>query len=124
MKSDQVLKGVARAPHRALFKAMGYSDAELKQPLIAVVNSSNEIIPGHIHLDTIVEAVKTGIRMAGGTPIEFGAIGICDGIAMGHEGMKYSLASRELIADSAESMLMAHAFDGAVFIPNCDKIVP
>jgi dihydroxy-acid dehydratase len=124
MKSDQVLKGVARAPHRALFKAMGYSDAELKQPLIAVINSSNEIIPGHIHLDTIVEAVKTGVRMAGGTPIEFGAIGICDGIAMGHEGMKYSLASRELIADSAESMLMAHAFDGAVFIPNCDKIVP
>lgn len=124
MKSDQVLKGVARAPHRALFKAMGYSDAELKQPLIAVINSANEIIPGHIHLDTIVEAVKTGVRMAGGTPIEFGAIGICDGIAMGHAGMKYSLASRELIADSAESMLMAHAFDGVVFIPNCDKIVP
>jgi dihydroxy-acid dehydratase len=124
LKSDQVLKGVARAPHRALFKAMGYSDVELNQPLIAVVNSANEIIPGHIHLDTIVAAVKAGVRMAGGTPIEFGAIGVCDGIAMGHEGMKYSLASRELIADSAESMLMAHAFDGVVFIPNCDKIVP
>jgi dihydroxy-acid dehydratase len=124
LKSDQVLKGVARAPHRALFKAMGYSDAELNRPLIAVVNSANEIIPGHIHLDTIAAAVKAGVRMAGGTPIEFGAIGICDGIAMGHEGMKYSLASRELIADSAESMLMAHAFDGVVFIPNCDKIVP
>jgi dihydroxy-acid dehydratase len=124
MKSDQVLKGVTRAPHRALFKAMGYSDAELKQPLIAIVNSANEIIPGHIHLDTIAAAVKAGVRMAGGTPVEFGAIGICDGIAMGHEGMKYSLASRELIADAAESMLMAHAFDGVVFIPNCDKIVP
>jgi dihydroxy-acid dehydratase len=124
LKSDQVLKGVARAPHRALFKAMGYSEAELNRPLIAVVNSANEIIPGHIHLDTIAAAVKAGVRMAGGTPIEFGAIGICDGIAMGHEGMKYSLASRELIADSAESMLMAHAFDGVVFIPNCDKIVP
>jgi dihydroxy-acid dehydratase len=124
MKSDQVLKGVTRAPHRALFKAMGYSDAELAQPLIAIVNSANEIIPGHIHLDTIAAAVKAGVRMAGGTPVEFGAIGICDGIAMGHEGMKYSLASRELIADAAESMLMAHAFDGVVFIPNCDKIVP
>lgn len=124
MKSDSVLKGVERAPHRSLFKAMGYTDAELSRPLIAIVNSANEIIPGHIHLDTVVEAVKAGVRMAGGTPIEFGSIGICDGIAMGHEGMRYSLASRELIADSAESMLMAHAFDGAVFIPNCDKIIP
>lgn len=124
MRSEQVLKGVERAPHRSLFKAMGYTDEELSRPLIAVVNSKNEIIPGHIHLDTIVEAVKTGIRIAGGTPIEFGAIGVCDGIAMGHEGMKYSLASRELIADSTESMLMAHAFDGAVFVPNCDKVVP
>lgn len=124
MRSDQVLKGIERAPHRSLFKAMGYTDEELSRPLVAIVNSANEIIPGHIHLDKIVEAVKTGVRMAGGTPIEFGAIGVCDGIAMGHEGMKYSLASRELIADSAESMLLAHAFDGAVFIPNCDKIVP
>ena len=124
MKSNAVLKGVERAPHRALFKAMGYTDEELARPLIAIVNSANEIIPGHIHLDTIVEAVKAGVRMAGGTPIEFGAIGICDGIAMGHIGMRYSLASRELIADSAESMLLGHAFDGAVFIPNCDKIVP
>ena len=118
MKSDLVLKGVERAPHRSLFKAMGYTDEELSRPLIAIANSANEIIPGHIHLDTIVEAVKAGIRMAGGTPIEFGVIGVCDGIAMGHEGMKYSLASRELIADSIESMVMAHAFDGVVFVPN------
>jgi dihydroxy-acid dehydratase len=124
MKSDQVLKGVERAPHRSLFKAMGYTDEELNRPLIAIVNSANEIIPGHIHLDRIVEAVKAGVRMGGGTPIEFGAIGVCDGIAMGHEGMRYSLASRELIADSTESMLRAHAFDGAVLVPNCDKIVP
>jgi dihydroxy-acid dehydratase len=124
MKSDQVLKGVERAPHRSLFKAMGYTDEELNRPLIAIVNSANEIIPGHIHLDRIVEAVKAGVRMGGGTPIEFGAIGVCDGIAMGHEGMRYSLASRELIADSTESMLRAHAFDGVVLVPNCDKIVP
>lgn len=124
MKSDLVLKGVERAPHRSLFKAMGYTDEELSRPLIAIANSANEIIPGHIHLDTIVAAVKAGVRMAGGTPIEFGVMGVCDGIAMGHEGMKYSLASRELIADSIESMVVAHAFDGVVFVPNCDKIVP
>lgn len=124
MKSDIVKKGVERAPHRALFKAMGYTDEEIGRPLIGVVNSKNDIVPGHIHLNTIAEAVKAGIRMAGGTPVEFGAIGICDGIAMGHEGMKYSLASRELIADSCESMGRAHSFDGMVFIPNCDKIVP
>lgn len=124
MKSDLVLKGVERAPHRSLFKAMGYTDEELSRPLIAIANSANEIIPGHIHLDKIVEAVKAGVRMAGGTPIEFGVIGVCDGIAMGHEGMKYSLASRELIADSIESMVLAHAFDGVVFVPNCDKIIP
>lgn len=124
MKSDIVKKGIERAPHRALFKAMGYTDEEINRPLIGVVNSKNEIVPGHIHLDKIAEAVKAGIRMAGGTPVEFGAIGICDGIAMGHEGMKYSLASRELIADSCESMGLAHSFDGMVFIPNCDKIVP
>ncbi|HAA24617.1 MAG TPA: dihydroxy-acid dehydratase [Ruminiclostridium sp.] len=124
MRSDQVLKGFERSPHRSLFKAMGYTDEELSRPLVAIVNPANEIIPGHIHLDTIVEAVKTGVRIAGGTPIEFGAIGVCDGIAMGHEGMKYSLASREIIADSCEAMAKAHSFDGLVFIPNCDKIVP
>ncbi len=124
MKSDIVKKGVERAPHRSLFKAMGYTDEEISRPLIGVVNSKSEIIPGHIHLDNIAEAVKAGIRMAGGTPVEFGAIGVCDGIAMGHTGMKYSLATRELIADSCEAMGLAHSFDGMVFIPNCDKIVP
>ena len=124
MRSDIVKKGVERAPHRSLFKAMGYTDEEIKRPLIGVVNSRNEIVPGHIHLDRIAEAVKAGIRMAGGTPVEFGCIGVCDGIAMGHVGMKYSLASRELIADSCEAMGLAHSFDGMVFIPNCDKIVP
>lgn len=124
MRSDIVKKGIERAPHRSLLKAMGYTDEEIQRPLIGVVNSQNEIIPGHIHLDKIAEAVKAGIRMAGGTPIEFGAIGVCDGIAMGHTGMKYSLATRELIADSCESMGRAHSFDGMVFIPNCDKIVP
>lgn len=124
MRSDIVKKGIEKTPHRALFKAMGYTDEEIKRPLIGVVNAKNEIIPGHIHLDKIAEAVKAGIRMAGGTPVEFGAIGVCDGIAMGHIGMKYSLASRELIADSCETMGLAHAFDGIVFIPNCDKVVP
>jgi dihydroxy-acid dehydratase len=124
MRSDIVKKGVERAPHRSLFKAMGYTDEEINRPLIGVANAKSEIIPGHIHLDKITEAVKAGIRIAGGTPIEFGAIGVCDGIAMGHMGMKYSLATRELIADSCEAMGMAHSFDGMVFIPNCDKIVP
>ncbi len=124
MKSDIVKKGVEKAPHRSLFKAMGYTDEEINRPLIGVANAKNEIIPGHIHLDKITEAVKAGIRMAGGTPVEFGSIGVCDGIAMGHVGMKYSLATRELIADSCEAMGMAHSFDGMVFIPNCDKIVP
>lgn len=124
MRSDIVKKGIERAPHRSLFKAMGYTDEEIERPLIGVVNAKNEIVPGHIHLDQIAEAVKAGIRMAGGTPIEFGAIGVCDGIAMGHTGMKYSLATRELIADSCEAMGRAHSFDGMVFIPNCDKIVP
>ena len=124
MKSDIVKKGIEKAPHRSLFKAMGYTDEELERPLIGVANAKNEIVPGHIHLDKITEAVKAGIRMAGGTPIEFGAIGVCDGIAMGHVGMKYSLATRELIADSCEAMGRAHGFDGMVFIPNCDKIVP
>jgi len=117
-------KGVEKAPHRSLFKAMGYTGAEIDRPLIGVVNSANEIIPGHIHLDRITEGVKAGIRQAGGTPIEFGTIGVCDGIAMNHPGMRYSLASRELIADSVEIMAMAHPFDGLVLIPNCDKIIP
>ncbi|MFV9645327.1 MAG: dihydroxy-acid dehydratase [Desulfobacterales bacterium] len=124
MKSDIVKKGIERAPHRSLFKAMGYTDAELKRPLIGIANSANAIIPGHVHLDTIVEAVKAGVYMAGGTPIEFGTIGVCDGIAMNHTGMKYSLASRELIADSIEVMATAHAFDAMVMVTNCDKIVP
>jgi len=124
MRSDAVKKGIERAPHRALFKAMGFTDEELARPLVGVANSANEIIPGHVHLHEIAEAVKTGIRVAGGTPVEFGVIGVCDGIAMGHEGMKYSLASRELIADSVESMAMAHMFDALALIPNCDKIIP
>ncbi|WP_039766767.1 MULTISPECIES: dihydroxy-acid dehydratase [unclassified Caldicellulosiruptor] len=124
MRSDIVKKGFEKAPQRSLFKAMGYTDEELKRPLIAVVNSWNEVVPGHIHLDKIAEAVKAGIRLAGATPIEFNVIGVCDGIAMGHIGMKYSLITRELIADSIEAMVMAHQFDGMVLIPNCDKIVP
>ena len=124
MRSDLMKKGLERAPHRSLFKSMGYTDEEIAQPLIGVVNSANEIVPGHIHLDIICEAVKSGIRMAGGTPVEFPVIGVCDGIAMGHTGMKYSLASRELIADSVEIMAIAHPFDALVFIPNCDKIIP
>jgi dihydroxy-acid dehydratase len=124
MKSDSVKKGIERAPHRALFKAMGYTDAEIRRPLIGIANSANTIIPGHVHLHNIVEAVKAGVYMAGGTPIEFGTIGVCDGIAMNHVGMKYSLASRELIADSIEVMATAHAFDALVMVPNCDKIVP
>ncbi|MRR17142.1 MAG: dihydroxy-acid dehydratase [Deltaproteobacteria bacterium] len=124
MRSDLMKKGLERAPHRSLFKAMGYTDEEIVRPLIGVVNSANEIIPGHIHLDLITEDVKAGIRMSGGTPIEFPVIGVCDGIAMNHAGMKYSLASRELIADSIEIMATAHPFDALVFIPNCDKIIP
>ncbi|MGA2025719.1 MAG: dihydroxy-acid dehydratase [Syntrophobacteraceae bacterium] len=124
MRSDLMKKGVEKAPHRSLFKAMGYTQTEIDRPLIGVVNSANEIIPGHIHLDKIAEGVKAGIRMAGGTPIEFSTIGVCDGIAMNHAGMRYSLASRELIADSVEIMAMAHPFDALVMIPNCDKIIP
>lgn len=124
MRSDLMKKGVERIPHRALFYALGFTDEELNRPIIGVVNAHNEIIPGHMHLDDIAEAVKAGIRMAGGTPIEFPAIGVCDGIAMNHEGMFYSLPSREHIADSVEIMATAHPFDGLVFIPNCDKIVP
>jgi dihydroxy-acid dehydratase len=124
MKSDSAKKGIERAPHRALFKAMGYTDEEIRRPLVGVANSANGIIPGHVHLDKITEAVKTGIYMAGGTPVEFGVIGVCDGIAMNHTGMKYSLGSRELIADSIEVMATAHAFDAMVMVTNCDKIVP
>ncbi len=124
MKSDRVKKGIERAPHRSLFKAMGYTDTEINRPLIGIANSANEIIPGHIHLDKIAAAVKAGVYMAGGTPVEFGTIGVCDGIAMNHEGMKYSLASRELIADSIEVVATAHAFDAMVMVPNCDKVVP
>ncbi len=124
MKSDNAKKGTARAPHRSLFYAMGYTDEELSRPLVGVCCAKNEIIPGHIELDRIAEAVKAGVRMAGGTPVEFPSIGVCDGIAMGHEGMKYSLVTRELIADSVECMAKAHQFDALVMIPNCDKIVP
>ncbi len=124
MRSTEVKKGSTRAAHRSLFYAMGYTEEELKKPLIGVCNAQNEIIPGHMHLDTIAKAVKYGILEAGGVPVEFPAIGICDGIAMGHNGMKYPLASRELIADSIEAMANGHAFDGLVLIPNCDKIVP
>ena len=122
--SDRVLTGDACAPQRSLFYALGLTQEELERPLIAVVSAHSEIVPGHLHLDKITDAVKAGIRMAGGTPIMVPAIGVCDGIAMGHIGMKYSLASRELIADSVETMLNAHGFDGAVLVPNCDKIVP
>ena len=124
MRSDNVTKGAERAPNRSLFYALGYTKEELERPLIGVVCSQNEIVPGHMNLDKIAEAVKAGIRLAGGTPIEFPAIAVCDGIAMGHVGMKYSLVSRELIADSTEAMALAHQFDGLVMIPNCDKNVP
>lgn len=124
MRSDEVKKGPTRAPHRSLFYAMGYAADDLEKPLIGVVNAQNEVIPGHFHLDEIARAVKAGVLGAGGTPMEFPSIGLCDGIAMNHSGMNYSLASRELIADSIESMYMAYKFDGLVLIGNCDKIVP
>ena len=124
MRSDIVKKGATRCAHRSLFNANGYGPEDLKKPLIGICNSFNEIIPGHIHLREIAEAAKLGVAAAGGTPVEFPAIGVCDGIAMGHQGMKYSLASRELIADSVEAVAMASGFDGLVLIPNCDKVVP
>lgn len=124
MKSDVVKTGLDKAPHRSLFKAMGYTDEEIRRPIIGIANSANEIIPGHADLAKISAAVKTGVRIAGGTPMEFSTIGVCDGIAMGHDGMHYSLASREIIADSIEIMARAHAFDALVLIPNCDKIIP
>lgn len=124
MRSDVVITGLERAAPRGLLKAMGYTDDEIRRPWIGIANSWNEVVPGHIHLDKIAEAVKAGVRLAGGTPMEFGIIGVCDGLAMGHEGMRYSLVTRELIADSIECMAKAHAFDALVLIPNCDKIVP
>ncbi len=124
MRSSAIKQGVARAPHRSLLKADGLTDEELQRPFIAVLNSRNDIIPGHLNLDKIAEAVKAGIRMAGGVPFEISTIGVCDGIAMNHEGMHYSLVSREVIADSVECAVQGHAFDGLVCIPNCDKVVP
>ena len=124
LRSDRVLKGDERAPNRSLFYSMGYTDEELKRPLIGIISAYSEIVPGHIHLDKLSQAVKAGVLIGGGTPILIPAIGVCDGIAMGHLGMKYSLPSRELIADSVESMVIAHGLDGVVLVPNCDKIVP
>ena len=124
MNSDQIKLGVERAPNRSLLYALGYTKEELERPLVGIVSSHNEIVPGHMHLDKITEAVKAGVRAAGGTPVMFPAIAVCDGIAMGHVGMKYSLVTRDLIADSTEAMVMAHRFDGLVMVPNCDKNVP
>jgi dihydroxy-acid dehydratase len=124
MKSDNAKKGIERAPHRALFKSMGYTDDEIRRPMIGIAHAASDIVPGHVHLDKIVEAVKAGVYAAGGLPISFGTIGVCDGIAMNHKGMSYSLGSREIIADSVEIMATAHAFDAIVLVPNCDKIVP
>ncbi len=124
MRSDAMKSGLERAPHRSLFKGIGYTNEELKKPIIGIANSFNELIPGHIHLNKIAQAVKDGVRMTGGTPMEFNTIGICDGIAMGHQGMKYSLPSRELIADSVETMATAYPFDGLILVADCDKIVP
>ena len=124
MRSDIIKKGAEKAPQRSLLKALGLTDRQIEKPFIGIVNSFNEIVPGHAHLRNIAQAAKDGVLAGGGTPLEFNVIGVCDGIAMGHEGMKYSLASREIIADSIECMAKAHGFDGLVFIPNCDKIVP
>ncbi|MFI3207822.1 MAG: dihydroxy-acid dehydratase [Eubacteriales bacterium] len=124
MRSDQVKSGIGQAPHRSLFNALGYTKEEMERPLVGIVNSYNEIVPGHMNLDKITQAVKMGVAMAGGTPVEVPAIAVCDGIAMGHEGMKYSLVTRDLIADSTEALAMAHQFDALVMIPNCDKNVP
>ena len=124
MRSDAIKKGPERAPHRSLLYALGLTEEEMSRPFVGIVNSFNEIVPGHVHLRSITDAVKAGIRNAGGVPFEFPSIAVCDGIAMNHAGMKYSLISRDMIADSCEIMLMAHAFDAVVFIPNCDKVVP
>ena len=124
MRSDAVKRGAERAPHRSLLYATGLTQEELDRPLVGVVNSHSELVPGHIHLDRVGQAVKAGVRMAGGTPLEFNVIAVCDGVAMGHAGMRHSLPSRELIADSVEVTASAHGLDGLVLIPNCDKIVP
>jgi dihydroxy-acid dehydratase len=124
VRSDSVKQGLARSPHRALFKAMGFIEEEFSRPLIGIASAKSEIVPGHLHLDTIAKAAADGVRLAGGVPVIFPVIGVCDGIAMGHQGMRYSLPTRELIADSVECMAMAHGFDALIFIPNCDKIVP
>ena len=124
MKSDAVKKGMQQAPHRSLFNALGFTEEEMERPLVGIVSSYNEIVPGHMNLDKIVAAVKQGVAMAGGTPVVFPAIAVCDGIAMGHVGMKYSLVTRDLIADSTECMALAHQFDALVMVPNCDKNVP
>lgn len=124
MLSDSVKCGIDKAPHRSLFKALGWTDEEMKRPIVGIISAKSEIVPGHIHLDTVVEAVKAGVRMNGGVPVVVPSIGVCDGIAMGHTGMKYSLVTRELIADSTECMAKAHGFDALVLVPNCDKIVP
>ena len=124
MRSDEVKRGVERAPHRSLLRALGVTDAEMERPFIGVANAFSEVVPGHLHLRQVVDAVKAGVRMAGGTPFEFGTIGICDGIAMNHQGMLYSLPSRELVADSVEAMALGHAFDALVLVPCCEKIVP
>ena len=121
MRSDLIKEGVSRTPHRALLKSLGLTDSEMKKPFIAVVCAASDYVPGHMHLHEISRAVKDGIRNAGGVPFEFFTIGVCDGLAMNHQGMRYSLASRELIADSIEVMLTAHPLDGVVFIPNCDN---
>ena len=124
MRSDTVKKGFQRAPHRALLHACGLSDADINKPFIGIANSFSEVVPGHVHLNKVAEVVKDAVRQAGGVPFEFNTIAICDGVAMGHTGMKYSLASREIVADSVEAMALAHCFDGLVCIANCDKIVP
>ena len=124
MKSDAVKTGMQQAPHRSLFNALGMTEEEMRKPLVGIVSSYNEIVPGHMNLDKIVDAVKLGVAMAGGTPVVFPAIAVCDGIAMGHIGMKYSLVTRDLIADSTECMALAHQFDALVMVPNCDKNVP
>jgi len=124
VRSDEVKRGVERAPHRSLLRALGVTDAEMERPFVGVANAFSEVVPGHLHLRQVVDAVKAGVRMAGGTPFEFGTIGICDGIAMNHQGMLYSLPSRELVADSVEAMALGHAFDALVLVPCCDKIVP
>ena len=124
MRSDTIKKGLHRAPHRSLLRACGVTDEDMERPFIGIANSFTDIVPGHVHLNSVAEAVKTGINNAGGVAFEFNTMAICDGIAMNHEGMRYSLASREIVADTVESMAMAHQFDGLVLIPTCDKIVP